>query len=189
MWKVLFTCAYFSRVKDMPKLRRLLFELVPRLIPCKQCRRHFLEHLPEVNKKVKDVNLPEKAFLWLYYLKDAVNHTPDVSCPSPPIKYVLAKYDLHEGVLFNDWMLADLWVLIAVEANDNQRHQEFLEMSLLVSSFLPDHVGLCLRAGLEALSGEGTNVVTNTMKMAGEVRRSCGLSAKALKTYKESGNV
>lgn len=184
MWRLLFAVSWHARQEDTSALRRLLIDLVPRLLPCRDCRRHALLHLHEVKRRAKgDPKSPEHAWRWLYYLKDEVNKSLDPPVRSIDLPSFRARFALHDGHLLNDVEVADVLVLVALTAKELERMDEYAEMCSLVAPLLPvatDSLLPCLLMDKQAS-------VNGTLCTANDVRRSRGLPPRAIKHYRHWG--
>lgn len=135
LWNAMFACAWWSTQSDMPQLHKLVTYLVPQLLPCEKCRDHYSRKLAKVNRRAKgDPKTPDHVFRWLYYLKDEVNST--LKTPSIEFSDLTERYALHGGVV-DDVLLGDALVLVALNANDLQRDDLFLEMCESLAILLP----------------------------------------------------
>lgn len=166
-WALLFTIAWHARERDMPCIREFMLELVPRLLPCHECRLHFRIHRPQVKKRAQgELKNAEHTFRWLYYLKDEVNQT--LNQRSPKLKELRARYALGDRApTVDDGDLADMLVLVAIEAKRMGRAVEFARFCLLIYELVP-HTESPLRAHLH--QGTSDNITQWAINTANAVR-------------------
>jgi hypothetical protein len=145
-------------------------------------------HRPEVTRQAKgEPRNPGQTFLWLYYLKDEVNKSLNPPVVSVPYKEFRARYMLHDGHLLNDVEVANLLVLVAIEAKDLKRDAEFVQFCNHLSPLLP----VAMDSVLPYMLAEKPNcaVTTFALDISNEIRRSRGLPCRTLKHYKDWGNI
>lgn len=172
----------------MDAFRDVLLRLIPQLLPCHDCRLHFRMHRSEVTKRAKgEPRTPEHAFRWLYHLKDEVNKSLTPPVVSVPLKELKARYSLHDGHILNDVEVADLIVLVAIEAKELKREEDFTRFCNVMAGMLP----VALDSVLPSLmSCEPRGAITAyAVDMAHSVRKSRGISCRTLKHYKDWGGV
>jgi len=184
LWNLLFSCAWNATDEDVESLKRLLLILVPRLLPCKTCRFKCLMNLQAVTNTVK-IETPESAFLWIYNLKNAVNRETNASPLA--VERLMARYRLHDGILFNVWMAADIIVLVAIEAEKNKRKGECTQLCAIFGALLPECLAKEFTNGLIHLSEK--SLVDDALALARRVRQMNNLAAKSMEEYKKLGNI
>jgi hypothetical protein len=188
MWRVLFSTAWYCKDSQIDSFRDILLRLIPQLLPCHDCRLHFRMHRSEVTKKAKgEPRNAEHAFRWLYYLKDEVNRSLTPPVVSIPLKEFKARYNLHDGHILNDVDVADLLVLMAIEAKDLRRDIDFTCFCNSMADMLPVPLDSVLPS---LMSDEPRNAITTyAVDMAHAVRKMRGLACRPLKHYKDWGNI
>lgn len=190
MWRLLFSIAWHAKDSQVPNLREIILDLVARLLPCHQCRLNFHVHKPICSKKMKgeEVTSPEKAFRLLYYFKEEVNKTLVPPSPSLSFSDLKSRYALHDGHLLNDIEVADLMVLVALEASDLSRQCDFRRFCFLLSDLIPVQYDSCLPNQLRSMLEEGRPVVLHSLLIAQSVRKARGFPEKGLDHYKKWGD-
>lgn len=186
MWELLFAVAWHAPDKCMPQLLEILLELIPRLLPCHACRLGFRVHLPVVNKRAhgKPKN-PAHAFRWLYYLKDEVNRSFAPPVISISLQQLQARYAIHDGHILNDVNVADLLVLVAIEAKSLGREEDYRRFCVLISDLLPVTVDSIIPSFLAAVT---ENVTSHALHVANGVRTHRCLPTRTLKHFRDWGN-
>lgn len=187
MWRVLFATAWYCKDNQMISLRVILLELLPRLLPCHDCRLNFRMHRSKVSRRSEgEPKNAEHAFRWLYYLKDEVNRSLKPPVKSISLKDFRARYVLHDGHILNDVEVADLLVLVAIEARELKREQDFVQLCLHLAPLLPVPFDSALP---DLLSVEPNGAITTyAVDVAHTVRQTRGIPVRPLKHYKEWGN-
>ena len=181
MWKIMLACAYHAKEKCMPMLNIFLLELAPRLIPCHECRLHFRVHKPIVSKRVKgDPKNSLHALKWIHTLKDEVNKSLKPPVKSMDFEYIKKRLDVSDGFIVTDVEVADLLVLISVEANDLARDNDFIQMCKILYSLLPISKESHLRNHLQHMC---CPIVDSCLICANDVRAHRGLPRKTQEQY------
>lgn len=190
MWQILFAVAWYCKDAQITALRTILLELVPRLLPCHDCRLNFRMHKSEVTRKARgDPKNAEHAFRWLYHLKDEVNRSFTPPVASIPFKEFRARYVLHDGHILNDVDVADLLVLVAIEAKELKRDGDYLAFCTLLAPMLPVHLESILPMRLAEYGKCNVAITTIAVQTAQVVRQSRGMVQRPLKHYRDWGNV
>lgn len=190
MWQMLFAVAWYCKDSQITDLRTILLELLPRLLPCHDCRLNFRMHKSEVTRKARgDPKNAEHAFRWLYHLKDEVNSSFTPPVPSVSFKEFRARYALHDGHILNDVDVADLLVLVAIEAKELKREVDYLEFCTLIAPMLPAHMESELPERLASYGKSNTAITTLAVQTAQAIRQSRGIVQRPLKHYRDWGNV
>lgn len=181
LWQALFACAWHCDAASLPRLRALLLQQVPLLLPCAKCRAHFAAHKPRVDRRAKgEPRSPEHAFRWLWYLKDEVNAT--LGRRSVPLDDVTERHVFHGG-LVDDVALGDALVLVALEAKHLGREAVFADFCASLCALLP----LPCDAELTRALCDGppaSRVVTFALRAASAARVERGLRTLSLAHYK-----
>lgn len=134
LWQAMFACTWSCPADEMDQLRTLLMELLPLLLPCQKCRRHYRLHAPKLLQRYGTPRTPDRMFTWLYHLKDQINH----SLGQRSIREIeLRERMRYQGPLVDDIAFADCLVLIAIHAHALQRDDVFLAACAAFSHFLP----------------------------------------------------
>lgn len=135
LWQALFACAWVAKPTAGKTLRRLILELLPLLLPCDKCVAHFLKKHARVTSKVKgEPDTPERAFRWLWNLKNEVNvaaHVRSIGMDD------LAQRYLFHGPIVDDVLLGDSLVFVAMGAHESGRDDFFVEFCGILGSLLP----------------------------------------------------
>lgn len=134
MWHLLFACAWSCPVDAFEELKTLLFEIIPKTLPCVSCRRNYVAHIGIVHKRAHIPRTPEHAFRWLWYMKDEVNKA--LKRTSIPMSEFIERYVLH-GSLVNEVEVADMLMLVAIVAHAIERDDEYIQMCHIFSRLLP----------------------------------------------------
>ena len=182
MWQVLFYCAWNACDEDMSLLHKLVFELVPRLLPCHTCRANFYKHKDKIRRRrVPDPTTPAKTFHWLYLLKHEVNKDLGVR-QSLPFKDLQARYQMHDGCMPHVVHVMDLLVMVAFVAHSMQRDDECVEFFQCLAHFFRD-TAVCTR-----LAQAKRPVVNHALSMANEARTQHDLPARTMRHYQVYGD-
>lgn len=179
LWQALFGMAWTCDAKRMPLLRTLLTEQLPPLLPCASCRAHAVQHIPRVNRRAKGTpKSPGHAFRWLWYLKDEVNQT--LRKPSLSLADLTERYVLHGG-LVDEVAVADVLVLVALEAHELDRDDLCIELFHALAELLPLPIDSQFRASLASSSRP---VVAASVRAAKAARIERGLHAFSVAHYR-----
>ena len=188
MWKLLFNIAMRATDDSMEDVRHFLFHVLPYVIPCHECRLHFRLHRAKVNKRAGgEPKSAEHMFRWLYYLKDEVNKNVTKQ-RSPPLQEVYAHHNRHfqfqKGWMTNDVELADMLVLVAIEAHDNDRDDDCIAFVQSIRRFakLPYELDT-------ELAEFRRPIVPKAMNVAKHVRAAHALPVHTVKQYSEWGGI
>lgn len=135
LWQALFACAWVAKPAAGQTLRRLILELLPLLLPCEKCFAHFMKKHGAVTVKAKgEPDTPERAFRWLWNLKNEINGTLHVRSIGMDD---LAQRFLFHGPIVDDVLLGDSLVFLAMGAHESRRDDFFLEFCGILGSLLP----------------------------------------------------
>lgn len=135
LWQALFACAWAAKPAAGQALRRLILDLLPLLLPCEKCILHFLKKHSVVTLRVKgEPDTPERAFRWLWNLKNEINGTLHVR--SIGIDDLAQRFLFH-GPVVDDVLLGDSLVFLAMGAHASRRDDLFLEFCGILGSLLP----------------------------------------------------
>lgn len=199
VWRMLFSCTRtVAPESEDARLRELLLELMPQVLPCHTCRLHALEHRAKVTRRAKgEPNTGDRAFLWLYYLKDEVNKSLlKVGSPrkrsssrrsSIPLRELQARYLLHDGIVLNEVEVADVLVLMALVAKELRREHAFVRFCHLLGELAHLHPRSELRVRLLQWSLEEP-VDSHALRIAEHVRVEHGLPVRNAWHYRLHGN-
>lgn len=115
LWQLLFQAAN-NQDANVEELVTLVFEFLPLLLPCRECRANYPRHAKRVEVRFGNRRLktPRDVFRWLYLLKDEVGK--QLGRSSPPLKHIELAYE-HHGSLIDEVRVADTLVTIAIEAH------------------------------------------------------------------------
>lgn len=191
LWQAMFSCAWTCEDQSIHILREMLLEQIPLLLPCPQCRQHFVDNLSKVNRRAKSkLETPEEAFRWLWFLKDEVNKTLNRRSTSLPD--ITERHRLHQGVV-DDVALADVLVLVAINAVKLHRVELFVSFCDSLVTLLPlpsDSQFLEVlekiagsRASCSSHSTSRNNVVASVVRAARAARVERGLNAFSMLHY------
>lgn len=188
MWRMLFAVCWHCKDSEIGTLRHLLLELIPRLLPCHNCRLNFRLHRTSVARRAQgEPKNAAHAVRWLYYLKDAVNRVTTPPTPSITFNELQARFALGDGCPLNDVEVADLLVLVAIEAKALKREDDYATMCQILADLLP------VTAESELLTclthTPSTSITTHAVQTAQTVRKSRGLPMRPLKHYKDWGDM
>lgn len=189
MWRLLFAIVLHANSGRMASVRLVLVDLLPFLLPCESCRAHFARNKPVVTRRAKGApTTAQRAYLWLYYLKDEVNKSMTPPVVSPSFAEVQARYALYDGCYVGDVEIADLFVLIAIEAAKSGREAHYTRFCSAVAVLLPPDVG-CILPELMAGAPQFCSVTVHALQMAQAVRRSRGIVQRPLRHYATLGEI
>jgi hypothetical protein len=186
MWELLFAISWHAPDDCLPQLLEILLDLVPRLLPCHTCRLGYRVHLPTVNRRAhgKPKN-PAHAFRWLYYLKDEVNRSFTPPVISITLQQLYTRYAIHDGHVLNDVEVADLLVLVAIEAKSLGREKDYRRFCVLISDLLPVASDSILPSLVCAVM---ENVTTHALHVTNSVRAYRCLPIRTLKHFRDWGD-
>lgn len=132
-WNMLFSCAWTAKPKQMAELRALVFELVPTLLPCDKCRKHYPANARKAFRAVPVVTTPEHMFRWLHELKRLVAAD---AAGSLPFVDLVERYKLHGGVV-DEVQFCDMLVFFAIAAEALRKHDALCRMCAILAALLP----------------------------------------------------
>ena len=189
LWQALFACAWNANNDQGVLLHRLLAELLPLLIPCEKCRAHFHKKQPIVLKNMAKAtkmttpprpDAPERAFRWLWHLKDQVNQT--LGTRSISMDDLTQRFLLH-GPVVDDVVLGDTLVLIALDAHERKLDDHFVEFCTILGTLLPLPSDSELLRALQAKVFRRP-ILPSSVRAAKGARIERGLVPHELKHYK-----
>jgi hypothetical protein len=135
LWQALFACAWRVSRDAQQLLFDLLTRQMPPLLPCEACRAHYVKRQGRVDRRAGGPpDRQERAFRWLWYLKDEVNRANGQA--SIDFDDLTQRFALHGGAV-DDVALGDALVLVAMEARHNDRDALFLEFCAALAALLP----------------------------------------------------
>lgn len=181
LWHALFACALHARndARKVERLRRLLLEVLPHVIPCRDCRANYARHLPSVDRKCGGPPRDgEHAFVWLWWMKDAVNRT--LFRVSLPIEQVRQRYAFH-GLAIDEVALGDALVLVAVQMQRMREQRRFVELCAALVALAPFPEDSELVARLRSVRPMG--IVADAVAAAAAARVERGVPPLSLADY------
>lgn len=180
-WQALFACAWALKPADSQLFHHMLTTLLPLLIPCDKCRLHFADKKQKVTRRAKGPpDTPERAFRWVWVLKDEVNRSLRV--PSITIDDLTQRFILH-GPIVDDVALGDTLVLFAIDANLNGNDATFAEFANALATLLPlPSDSQILRVLCEP--NEGRSILAWSLRAAKAARIERGLPMRPLSHYR-----
>ena len=94
LWQLLFQAAN-NQDANVEVLVTHVFEFLPLLLPCRECRANYPRHAKRVEVRFGNRRLktPRDVFRWLYLLKDEVGK--QLGRSSPPLKHIELAYEHH----------------------------------------------------------------------------------------------
>ena len=178
MWRMLLACAWTCDA-DLPELVRVLYELVPRVLPCPTCRAHYAEALPRVKQRARHApRTKDEAFRWIWYMKDEVNkHT---KTPSIHFADLVDRYVLHGGAV-DEVETADVLTLMALAARAEDADDAHVAWCAFLAAQLPLAADSTLRHYLAHVTRP---IVATTLRCARHTRESHGLRVLPLAHYR-----
>ena len=198
LWQAMFSCAYTCSEAHFEELREMLLVQLPLLLPCEACRKHWVERLPHVNRRAHgEPRTPDGAVRWLYYLKDEVNKSillsrfparlrdlvVRTSRASPPFDDVSARFALHGGAV-DDVVLADVLVLVAINADRLKRQDVFEAFCVSLATLLPLPSDSQFVDHLRSFGRSRTSIVNRAVRAARAARTERGLPTFDAEHYK-----
>lgn len=187
MWDMLFAIVWHAQESDMSDVKSVLTELMPKLLPCHDCRVGFLMHLPSVRRRTGDPTTPAKAFSWLYHLKDEVNKSLKPPVKSIAMKDLQARFMIRDCLAVDDLKTSDLIILVAIEAKELQREKEYRDFCHLLSKLIPVVEKSILPNLLSSCDNYAT-VTNHAMAVSHGVRKCRGVRVRPLKHFKQWGD-
>lgn len=158
----------------------MVMDCVPMLLPCEQCRNHWVE----TNKMATTMlgrtpTTGDLMFRWLYHLKNAVYKT------TRRISYVTLddvteRHCFHGGIV-DDVALGDVLVLMAITAEKLSREAMFIELCKHMFRLLPLPNDSELVKRLKTIKKP---IVVHTVRAARAARVERGLSKLSEKHYR-----
>lgn len=170
LWHVLFVVAWHARPDQMEALRSMVFEILPRVLPCPTCRQHFRSNFGRTCRVAGDCpRTPRDMFVWIYHMKRAVNTS--LRTPSIALESLTQRFEFHSGVL-DAVLAADTLLMIALAAAASAA---FAETSVASpgtdgSDAVSCYVALCTAlSGLLPLDADETSLRTDLSLMQSPV--------------------
>lgn len=139
MWHTLFCCVWSCKRK-FSILRHLIFEVLPHVLPCEQCRKHFTANKRRVDRRkrhgtvIGEPTTTEELFFWLWAFKDEVNKT--LGKTSITFDELTERY-VYSGAVIDEVLLADMLIVLAFEAEESCNTAKFSELCVCLSKILP----------------------------------------------------
>lgn len=136
------------------------------MIPCEKCRKHFGATLRHADQKMDrtPVNTAERAFEWLWHMKDFVNRK--LGMKSIAFQSLTERYAFHVGLL-DEVAFSDATVLVALHAQQHQLQDVFTRWCHAWASLLPPLS--------ESLWRAQKPIVASAVRMARDARAARGL--------------
>lgn len=188
LWRMLFCIAWNSVQDDMALVRELFVVLLPRLLPCHDCRFHMLSHKDDVDRaagvRKSGPRNPTQAFRWLYHLKDAVNRKTTPPVRSISMDDLLSRYRFFDVSATNEVELADVLVLVAMEAASLGREKDYDRFCAVVAILLP--ASASFKRSLSECGAQ--DVIEHAARVADTMRQEAGLPTLTLEHYKKYGS-
>lgn len=179
MWQMMFACSWNANAATADALTELLLEQLPHLLPCKQCRDNYSDHIDIVNRKVRRrLATPDDFMRWCYYLKDEVNKT--TRHPSIPLSELIDRYVLH-GPYVAEVNLADVLMLVSLSARALQRDELFISFCHNLAALLPVPSDSALRV---ALTNVQRPIVNSALRCARNTRIQHGMKPLVMVHYR-----
>ena len=174
----MFACSWNVNARTADALRVLLTEQLPFLLPCKQCRDNYKDHLAKVDRKIRRLQSTDDFMRWCYHLKNEVNKT--THHPSIPLNELIDRYVLH-GPCVSEVHLADTLMLIALSARVLQRDEVFISFCHNLSIVLPSPSDSALRTALQTVSRP---IVNSALRCARNTRLQHGVRPLVMAHYR-----
>ena len=178
VWQMMFACSWNVDARTADTLREMLMEQLPFLLPCKQCRDNYNDHVLKVNRKIRRPTSTDDFMRWCYYLKDEVNKT--TRHPSIPLAELIDRYVLH-GPCVSEVHLADTLMLVALSARALQRDDVFISFCHNLSVVLPTPSDSALRVALGTVSRP---IVNSALRCARNTRLQHGMKPLVMTHYR-----
>jgi len=166
LWQALFVAAWGCDRAGLPILLHLIRDLLPHMIPCEKCRKHFGATLRHADQKMEKtpVNTAERAFEWLWHMKDFVNRK--LGMKSIAFQSLTERYAFQVGLL-DEVAFSDAMVLVALHAQQQQLQDVFTRWCHAWASLLPPLSASLWRAQKP--------IVASAVRMARDARAARGL--------------
>ena len=98
VWRLMFACTWRLAPENVARVRRLLIEVLPDLLPCPTCQEHYRGALARVNRRAHGhPREGDHAFRWCWYMKDEVNRR--LQRQSIHLSDLVDRYLLHGNVI------------------------------------------------------------------------------------------
>lgn len=179
IWKLMFVCTWNVCEANAEIVRHLLLHIIPTIIPCATCAKHYKDSIPEVNRRAKGrPGTRDHSFRWCWYMKDAVNRRLGVT--SIHLQDFAERFFLY-GVSINEVEVADVLVLVALKARDDNKDEVFLEFCDTLYRLLPIDKSTVF---MYYLKHAERPIVTSTLRLARATREFHGMTVEDLAKYK-----
>ena len=181
VWHALFTCAIGAKTTAKVKVfNRIVFNLLTEILPCPECRQHYVVNLPRATKRAGGKpKTAAQAFRLMWFLKDEVNRS--VGRISVPFEHIHERYHFH-GDLLDEVALGDALVLTAIAMQCTHREDEFVEFCDSLYSLIPFPEGSGLGELMCSIQENG--IVADTVNAANAARIERGMATMTIADYK-----
>ena len=186
MWQVLFSAAWHMKHPD--RYRMLISELIPRLLPCHECRLNFRRHRPKADRrtrvKCENAKTSLQAIRWLYHLKgEVIASTGADRRPHLSFQNLHQRMKISNEEALDDLVVANLMVFVALEAHAMDRDDDFYAMCDCLAILLPftphSPMPLLLQGAHEG------DVCTFALHCLNQVRSCRGMKPQTLKWFEQ----
>lgn len=149
LWAASFACAWHCPNGMVHQLLRLVMVLLPSLLPCEKCQKHFEANRKTATRKLgREPKTREDVFVWLYHLKDSINRTQGIRSIS--LGDLQQRHRLT-GARVDDVLIADTIALVAIANRRCMMTEPFVEFCHILSALLPLPSDSELRLGLSTM--------------------------------------
>lgn len=182
VWKIMLACTW--RLPDdentLALVQRFLLVLVPDILPCSTCAQHYRNNLAVVHRKAKGrPGTGDHAFRWCWYMKHEVN--THLGTTSIHLADLVERYLLH-GPVLPEVEVADVLVLVAIQARADAKDDIFVEFCSAMHAMLPARDDSSVF--MHYLKHIARPILPTTLRLARSTRHAHGLPHMDLRKYK-----
>lgn len=179
MWKLMFVCTWNVCESNVEEVRNFLLYIIPNIIPCTTCANHYTASIPEVNRKAKGKpGVRQHSFRWCWYMKDVVNRRLGIT--SIHLADFAERFFLY-GLSINEVEVADVLVLVALKAREDNKDELFTQFCRTLYRLLPIHEETVFMYYLKHIERP---ILTGTLRLARATREFHGMPVEDLVKYK-----